>query len=116
MTNTVVPDRAFGLAVDFPKNSKELPTRDLRSDGLIDNTTPSMRSKADATNAAGIERRQSRTSRCVTGTVRTRCPAHVRGAAIRHFEEVGQAADFPIATPPQLLGSVRGPNANPRRF
>src|SRR5450631_2265996 len=120
MTNTALRrnDRAFaGLAVDLAKNPKELPTRDLRARTASPTTTmPSMSSKATATNAVEIGRRQSRTSRCVTDTVRARFPAQVWGAAIRDFEEVGQAADFPIATPPQLLGSVRGPNANPRRF
>src|SRR5216683_3460261 len=42
--------------------------------------------------------------------------AHVRGAGIRDLEEFSQTAALSIATPLQLLGSVRGPNANPRRF
>jgi|ERR1700730_12038803 hypothetical protein len=115
MTNTVLPDRAFGIAVDLPKNSKELPTWDLRSDGLIDNTTPSMiESRRD-------ERRRNRAPAITNFPMCHRHGSHEisgshSGAAIQDFEEISQAADFPIATPPQLLGSVRGPNANPRRF
>src|SRR5450755_2547 len=104
MTNTALRrnDRAFaGLAVDLAKNPKELPTRDLRArTASPTTTTPSMSSKATATNAVEIGRWQSRTSRCVTDTVRARFPAQIRGAAIRDFEEVRQAADFPIAKPP----------------
>src|SRR5450631_3640761 len=59
-----------------------------------------MSSKATATNAVEIGRWQSRTSRCVTDTVRARFPAQIRGATIRDLEEVSQAADFPIAKPP----------------
>src|SRR5216683_1492522 len=73
-------------------------------------------SPTPTTNAAEIERWYSRTSQGVTGTVRARFPAHVRGAGIRDLEEFSQPAAFLIATPLQLLGSVRGPNANPRRF
>jgi hypothetical protein len=40
----------------------------------------------------------------------------LREAAIRILEEINQAAAFLMATPPQLFGSVRAPNANPRRF
>src|SRR3984893_9611187 len=99
-----------GLTVDFAKDPKELPTRAC---ALARPHRPQDAVDEPETHPEG---RQSRTSRCVTGTVRARFPAHIRGAATRDFEEVSQSADFPIATLPQLLGSVRGLNANPRRF
>jgi len=120
MTNTALRrnDRAFaGLAVDLAKNPKELPTRDLRArTASSTTTTPSMSSKATATNAVEIGRWQSRTftmchrhsSREISGSDSGSChPRLWRGQP---------SGWFPDREAAQLLWSVRGPNANPRRF
>jgi hypothetical protein len=106
MTNTVPWDEMTGrsrIKGRFIKQSQGVIDAGLaRSDGL-----------SDAVDEIESQRDERRRNRALAITNFPMChrhssreiPPHIRGAAIRDFEEVSQAADFPIATPAARIRS-----------